>query len=133
MSKITLTRLDMRTGNSISRSFAEAMEPREETKGSEVDMIEPREAVQAVAWLDTMYEESGLTPTRANEAATTIQVSKSGHSSYYCIICEITMYRVFCQEFVHRKLKRNYLQLSRMSCRKLTDGTARKKATLNRR
>lgn len=38
--------------------------------------MEPREAVQAVAWLDMMYEDSGLTPTRANEAASIIQVSR---------------------------------------------------------
>ncbi|XP_024871447.1 uncharacterized protein LOC112454348 [Temnothorax curvispinosus] len=44
-----------------------------EEKESEVDIIEPGEAVQAVAWLDTMYEESGLTPMRANEAASVIQ------------------------------------------------------------
>jgi len=49
----------------------------EEEKRSEVDMIEPREAVQAVAWLDMMYEESRLTPMRANKAAFIIQVSKS--------------------------------------------------------
>jgi len=49
----------------------------EEEKRSEVDIIEPREAVQAVAWLDMMYEESGLTPMRANEAASIIQVSES--------------------------------------------------------
>lgn len=38
-------------------------------------MIEPEEAVQAIAWLDMMYEESGLTPIRANEAASIIQVN----------------------------------------------------------
>lgn len=48
----------------------------EEEKESKVDIIEPREAVQAVAWLDMIYEESGLTLKRANEAATIIQVSK---------------------------------------------------------
>ncbi|XP_071566011.1 uncharacterized protein [Temnothorax nylanderi] len=49
------------------------VQPQEEEKESEVDIIEPGEAVQAVAWLDTMYEESGLTPMRANEAASVIQ------------------------------------------------------------
>ncbi|XP_077256432.1 uncharacterized protein LOC143894168 isoform X1 [Temnothorax americanus] len=49
------------------------IQPQEEEKESEVDIIEPGEAVQAVAWLDTMYEESGLTPMRANEAASVIQ------------------------------------------------------------
>lgn len=60
--------------------LAEAMQPQEEEKRNEVDMIEPKEAVQAVAWLDMMYEESGLTPMRANEAASTIQVNKSNYT-----------------------------------------------------
>ncbi|KYM96237.1 PREDICTED: uncharacterized protein LOC108779634 [Cyphomyrmex costatus] len=51
----------------------QAMQPQEEKKGSEIDMIEPKETVPAVAWLDTMYEESELTPMKANEAASTIQ------------------------------------------------------------
>lgn len=42
----------------------------------EDDMIEPRDAIPAVAWLDMMYEESGLTEARAHEAASIIQVNK---------------------------------------------------------
>lgn len=49
------------------------MEPGEEE--SEMDIIEP-ETVQAMAWLDAMYEDSGLTATRAHEAASIIQVSR---------------------------------------------------------
>ncbi|KYN22958.1 PREDICTED: uncharacterized protein LOC108758743 [Trachymyrmex cornetzi] len=51
----------------------QTMQSQEEEKKSEVDMIEPKEDVQAVAWLDMMYEKSGLTSIRANEAASTIQ------------------------------------------------------------
>ncbi|XP_012281676.1 uncharacterized protein LOC105700422 [Orussus abietinus] len=36
-------------------------------------LLEPRTTIQAVAWLDMMYEDSGLTPERAHEAATVIQ------------------------------------------------------------
>ncbi|XP_029659067.1 uncharacterized protein LOC115233004 isoform X3 [Formica exsecta] len=39
----------------------------------EDDVIESRDTIPAVAWLDMMYEESGLTQTRANEAASIIQ------------------------------------------------------------
>ncbi|GAB1865431.1 RIIa domain-containing protein [Camponotus japonicus] len=49
-----------------------AMQTQEE-KESDVDVIEPRDAIPAVAWLDMMYEESGLTEARANEAASIIQ------------------------------------------------------------
>lgn len=48
----------------------------QEEKEGDADVIEPRDAIPAVAWLDTMYEESGLTEARANEAASIIQVSK---------------------------------------------------------
>ncbi|KAL6435861.1 hypothetical protein ACFW04_005615 [Cataglyphis niger] len=37
------------------------------------DTIKPKDTIQALAWLDMMSEESGLTQTRANEAATIIQ------------------------------------------------------------
>jgi len=47
-----------------------------EEKRSEVDMkVESKEA----AWLDMMYKESGLTPMRADKAASIIQVSKSNY------------------------------------------------------
>ncbi|EFN72263.1 hypothetical protein EAG_07284 [Camponotus floridanus] len=49
-----------------------AMQTQEEKEG-DLDMIEPRDAIPAVAWLDMMYEESGLTEARANEAALIIQ------------------------------------------------------------
>ncbi|RLU26837.1 hypothetical protein DMN91_000634 [Ooceraea biroi] len=49
----------------------DVIEPEE--KKDEVDMIEPEEIVQAVAWLDTIYEDSGLTLPRAHEAASIIQ------------------------------------------------------------
>ncbi|XP_070160877.1 uncharacterized protein [Polyergus mexicanus] len=39
----------------------------------EDDVIESRDTIPAVAWLDMMYEESGLTQTKANEAAFIIQ------------------------------------------------------------
>ncbi|EGI63642.1 hypothetical protein G5I_07980 [Acromyrmex echinatior] len=51
----------------------QTMQSQEEEKRSEVDMIEPKEDVQVVAWLNMMYEESGLTPMKANKAASTIQ------------------------------------------------------------
>jgi len=46
-----------------------------ETK-DEIDIKEPAKTVQAVAWLDSMYEDSGLTMSQANKAATIIQVNK---------------------------------------------------------
>lgn len=49
-----------------------AARPQEE-KENEVDTIEPTESVPAVAWLEMMYEESGLE--RAHEAASVIQVN----------------------------------------------------------
>lgn len=64
---------------SYSWPSVEAMQEEEKGEGSEVDIIEPREAVQAVAWLDTMYEESELTSTRANEAASIIQVNTANN------------------------------------------------------
>lgn len=58
---------------------AERIPEEEREEGSEVDIIEPREAVQAATWLDTMYEEPQLASTRANEAASVIQVNKSNN------------------------------------------------------
>ncbi|XP_029163151.1 abnormal spindle-like microcephaly-associated protein homolog [Nylanderia fulva] len=49
------------------------MKKKKEEKENDVDMIEPSETIQAVAWLDMMYEDSGLTQTKANEAASIIQ------------------------------------------------------------
>lgn len=37
-------------------------------------ILEPTEAIQAVAWMEMMYKDSGLTLERANEAASVIQV-----------------------------------------------------------
>lgn len=37
-------------------------------------ILEPVEAFQAVAWMDVMYEDSGLEMQKAHEAATIIQV-----------------------------------------------------------
>ncbi|KAM0724906.1 hypothetical protein ACS0PU_009290 [Formica fusca] len=45
----------------------------------EDDVIESRDTIPAVAWLDMMYEESGLTQTRANEAAAIIQKAYRRH------------------------------------------------------
>ncbi|XP_076227660.1 uncharacterized protein LOC143175004 [Nomia melanderi] len=39
----------------------------------DVRILEPAEAIQAVAWMEMMYEDSGLTLEKANEAATIIQ------------------------------------------------------------
>jgi len=48
------------------------------TKKNKNEMdIRPEETIQAVAWLDSMYENSGVTTSRANEASVTIQVNKS--------------------------------------------------------
>ncbi|XP_072767129.1 uncharacterized protein [Anoplolepis gracilipes] len=44
----------------------------EEKEGAE-DVIELKDTIPAIAWLDMMSEESGLTQTRANEAASIIQ------------------------------------------------------------
>lgn len=38
-------------------------------------ILEPVEAVQAVAWMEMMYQDSGLTLEKANEAAAIIQVT----------------------------------------------------------
>lgn len=38
-------------------------------------ILEPVEAFQAVAWMDVMYEDSGLEMQKAHEAATIIQVT----------------------------------------------------------
>jgi len=61
----------------------------QEEKESDVDVIEPRDAIPAVAWLDMMYEESGLTEARANEAASIIQVNKIIKIVLYCILYKI--------------------------------------------
>ncbi|XP_050455372.1 uncharacterized protein LOC126853565 [Cataglyphis hispanica] len=45
----------------------------QEENEDDVDMIKPKDTIQALAWLDMISEESGLTQTRANEAATIIQ------------------------------------------------------------
>ena len=37
-------------------------------------ILEPTEAIQAVAWMEMMYKDSGLTMEKANEAASVIQV-----------------------------------------------------------
>lgn len=107
MSKITRTdvlRLEQYF-RSYSPSFAVAMQLQEEEKRSEVDMIEPGEAAQAEAWLDMMYEESGLTPMRANRAASIIQVSKNQvtEAILYCILYVKLLYIIFCQIYAEEK------------------------------
>lgn len=46
----------------------------EEEERKKMDYLEPRETIQAVAWLDMMFEDSGLTKEQANQAASIIQV-----------------------------------------------------------
>lgn len=104
MSKITRTdvlRLEQYF-RSYSPSFAVAMQLQEEEKRSEVDMIEPGEAAQAEAWLDMMYEESGLTPMRA---ASIIQVSKNQvtEAILYRILYVKLLYIIFCQIYAEEK------------------------------
>ncbi|KZC03922.1 hypothetical protein WN55_00102 [Dufourea novaeangliae] len=50
----------------------DAPETEEELKRDQ-RILEPAEAIQAVAWMEMMYEDSGLTLETANEAATIIQ------------------------------------------------------------
>ncbi|XP_033215867.1 uncharacterized protein LOC117172159 isoform X2 [Belonocnema kinseyi] len=45
----------------------------EEKERKQMDYLEPRETIQAVAWLDMMFDDSGLTKEQANEAASIIQ------------------------------------------------------------
>lgn len=61
----------------------------QEEKEVDADMIEPRDAIPAVAWLDMMYEESGLTEEKANKAASIIQVNKIIKMILYCILYKI--------------------------------------------
>lgn len=42
-------------------------------------ILETVEAIQAVAWMEMMYNDSGLTMDKANEAATIIQVTLNVH------------------------------------------------------
>lgn len=58
----------------------------------EDDVIESRDTIPAVAWLDMMYEESGLTQTRANEAASIIQVNKLNYKKLFYIYS--TLYKI---------------------------------------
>lgn len=39
------------------------------------EVLDPRETIQAVAWMDMMFQDSGYTREKANEAATIIQAS----------------------------------------------------------
>lgn len=73
------------------------MQLQEEEKRSEVDMMEPGEAAQA--------EESGLTPMRANRAASIIQVSKNQvtEAILYCILYVKLLYIIFCQIYAEEK------------------------------
>lgn len=107
MSKITRT--DVLRLEQYFRSylpfFAVTMQLQEEEKRSEVDAIEPGEAAQAEAWLDMMYEESGLTPMRANRAASIIQVSKNQvtEAILYCILHVKLLYIISCQIYAEEK------------------------------
>ncbi|XP_076766903.1 uncharacterized protein LOC143433452 [Xylocopa sonorina] len=51
----------------------EAPEAEEEPLKKDERILEPTEAIQAVAWMEMMYEDSGLTLEKANEAASVIQ------------------------------------------------------------
>ncbi|XP_025603041.2 uncharacterized protein LOC112694783 [Athalia rosae] len=50
----------------------------EEPERPREGVLEPRETIQAVAWMDMMYQDSKHTIERANEAATTIQAAFRG-------------------------------------------------------
>lgn len=52
-------------------------EAEEEPFKKDERILEPVEAIQAVAWMEMMYEDSGLTIEKANEAAMIIQVTIS--------------------------------------------------------
>ncbi|XP_076647147.1 uncharacterized protein LOC143355864 [Halictus rubicundus] len=52
----------------------DAPETEEELK-KDMRILEPAEAIQAVAWMEMMYNDSGLTMEKANEAAMVIQVT----------------------------------------------------------
>ena len=45
----------------------------EELDRKDERILEPTEAIQAVAWMEMMYKDSGLTMEKANEAASVIQ------------------------------------------------------------
>lgn len=78
--------------NSRSRSFAAATYSQEEEVEAETDdLTGPKETIQAVAWLDMMYEESGLTLDRANKAASIIQVN---HLNLITQLINYTRYNV---------------------------------------
>lgn len=49
-------------------TVSDAEEPKENS-----NILEPRETIQAVAWMDMMFNDSTHTIERANEAATIIQ------------------------------------------------------------
>lgn len=51
-----------------------AAEAEKEFPKKDERVLEPVEAVQAVAWMEMMYNDSGLTLEKANEAASIIQV-----------------------------------------------------------
>lgn len=59
----------------------------QEEKEDDVDIVEPKDTIQALAWLDTMYEDSGLRQAIADQAATIIQVNKLNYKTlfYICI------------------------------------------------
>lgn len=59
----------------ISISSAEAEVDAEEEYEKDERILEPAEAIQAVAWMEMMYEDSGLTLEQANDAAIVIQVT----------------------------------------------------------
>lgn len=50
-------------------------ESEKETGERDERILEPVEAIQAVAWMEMMYNDSGLTLDKANEAASIIQVT----------------------------------------------------------
>lgn len=52
-----------------------AAEAKEEPLKMDERILEPVEAVQAVAWMEMMYNDSGLTLEKAHEAASIIQVA----------------------------------------------------------
>lgn len=87
---LTYLRFDWHIKNIFLKSFVQLFAVTtqlQEEKEDDVDMIESKDTIPAVAWLDMMYEESGLTQTRANEAAIIIQVNKLNYKKlfYICI------------------------------------------------
>ncbi|KOC60569.1 hypothetical protein WH47_07732 [Habropoda laboriosa] len=67
----------------------DAPEADEEPLKKDERILEPAEAIQAVAWMEMMYHDSGLTLEKANEAASIIQVT------IHVYMCDVNAQFVF--------------------------------------